>query len=66
MKVASWVFRWLVGSFLMAVFAGSITWFIGSIFGAEWGYFSWLRGWFIAMLIVDVLLDLYMYGNREW
>jgi hypothetical protein len=57
---------WLIGSFIVAVLLGSVVWFIGRMFGAEWVYWTYIRGWFIFALIVDAIIDLWNYATEDF
>ena len=65
MYIVGKIIGFIIASFVGAVLVGSIVWFIGSVFGYEWDYFSYIKGWFIAVLIFDALISLYKFGIGE-
>lgn len=53
-------------SFVAAVVLGSIAWFIGRVFGADWVYWTYIRGWFIIVLVLDFLANIYRFGAKGY
>ena len=68
MRFVRWFLGWIVGSFLVAVVLGSLFWFIASVFGKDMDYFSYIQNWFIAVLLVDFLIDVgrRLNTDRSW
>ncbi len=64
-KILKWVFTWFAGSLLLATVLGTGTWFILSMFGADLVYFRYIRGWFITILVIDIILDLWLWNRRH-
>ncbi len=61
-KIIGFLIAWVVGSLVFAMGLGSVVWFIGSMFGADWDYFAYIRGWFIGLLVLSMLVSMYNFG----
>jgi hypothetical protein len=64
-KLTSKLLSWVVTSFFYAVVFGSVVWFAGHVFGADWVYWTFIRKFFIGMLVIDLVVMMYRIGTRE-
>lgn len=59
------VLSMIISPFIVAVMVGSIVWFVGRVFGAEWVYWTYIRGWYVGLFIFNLLANIFKHINNE-